>query len=107
LTPTWQTPLNTRQKRDGTTATLSNDGFTYEGATMARQGDKLASALEAEARAHQRLVNIGEELRTVQKARQKPDDDEMLRFDQAYAALLLAAMSVHAAVRSKQLASSD
>ena len=72
---------------------------------MARQGDKLTSALEAEARAHQQLVNIGDELRTVRKARQKPDDDEMLRFHQAYEALLTAAMSVHAAVCSGQAAS--
>jgi hypothetical protein len=32
---------------------------------MARQGSKLVAALEAEARAHQHLVNIGEELKTV------------------------------------------
>jgi hypothetical protein len=47
---------------------------------MARQADRLTSALEAEARAHQWLVNIGDELKTVRKAHQKPDDDEMLRF---------------------------
>jgi len=72
---------------------------------MAKQAHRLTSALQAEARAHQWLVNIGDELKTVRKARQKPDDDEMLRFHQAYEALLQAAMSVHAAVCSGQTAS--
>ena len=64
---------------------------------MARQGARLISALEAEARAHQQLVNIGDELKTVYMAGQKPDDDEMLRLRQAYEALLGAARAVHAA----------
>lgn len=64
---------------------------------MARQEANLISALEAEARAHQQLVNIGDELKTVYMAGQKPDDDEMLRLRQAYEALLGAARAVHAA----------
>jgi hypothetical protein len=64
---------------------------------MAKQGAKLTSALEAEARAHQQLVNIGAELRTVYMAGEKPDDDEMQRLRQAHEALLRAASAVHAA----------
>ena len=71
---------------------------------MARnQGAKLVSALEAEARAHQRLVNIGEELKTVYMAGQLPDDDEMLRLQQAYQAFMEAGRSVRAAVYNKQV----
>jgi cell fate (sporulation/competence/biofilm development) regulator YlbF (YheA/YmcA/DUF963 family) len=69
---------------------------------MARQGSKLVSALEAEARAHQHLVNIGEELKTVYMAGQQPDDDEMLRLHQAYDALLAAARNMYAAVYDEQ-----
>jgi hypothetical protein len=58
---------------------------------MARQGLKLISALEAEGRAHQHLVNIGEELKTVYMAGEQPDEDEMLRLHQAYDELLAAA----------------
>lgn len=50
---------------------------------MARHGSKLAPALEAESRAHQHLVNIGEELKKIYMAGQQPDDDEMLRLHQA------------------------
>ncbi len=64
---------------------------------MARLAAKLISALEAEARAHQQLVNIGDELKTVYMAGQKPDDEEMLRLRMAYEALLGAAGAVHAA----------
>lgn len=64
---------------------------------MARQAAKLIVALEAEARAHQQLVNIGDELRTVYMAGQKPDEDEMRRLRQAYDALLGAAKAVHTA----------
>jgi hypothetical protein len=70
---------------------------------MARQGSKLARALEVEARAHQQLVNIGEELRTVYMAGRQPDDDEMLRLHQAYDALLAAARSMYAAVYGEQV----
>ena len=70
---------------------------------MARQGSKLISALEAEARAHQQLVNIGEELKTVYMARQQPDEDEMLRLHQAYDALLAAARNMYAAVYDEQV----
>lgn len=70
---------------------------------MARPGSKLVSALEAEARAHQQLVNIGEELKTVYMAGQQPDDDEMLRLHQAYDALLAAARSMYAAVYDEQV----
>jgi hypothetical protein len=70
---------------------------------MARPGSKLVSALEAEARAHQHLVNIGEELKTVYMAGQQPDDDEMLRLHQAYDALLAAARSMYAAVYDEQV----
>jgi hypothetical protein len=70
---------------------------------MARSGSKLVSALEAEARAHQHLVNIGEELKTVYMAGQQPDDDEMLRLHQAYDALLAAARSMYAAVYDEQV----
>ena len=70
---------------------------------MARQGSKLVSALEAEARAHQHLVNIGEELKTVYMAGQQPDDDEMLRLHQAYDALLAAARNMYAAVYDEQV----
>ena len=70
---------------------------------MARQGSKLISALEAEARAHQHLVNIGEELKTVYMAGQRPDDDEMLRLHQAYDALLAAARNMYAAVYDEQV----
>ena len=66
---------------------------------MARQGSKLVSALEAEALAHQHLVNIGEELKTGQQ----PDDDEMLRLHQAYDALLAAARNMYAAVYDEQV----
>ena len=69
---------------------------------MARQGSKLVLALEAEARAHQHLVNIGEELKTVYMAGQQPDDDEMLRLHQAYDALLAAARSMYEAVYDEQ-----
>jgi len=69
---------------------------------MPKQGEKLISALEAVARAHQQLVNIGNELRTVQMARQRPDEDEMRRFHQAYYALVEAAMSVHTVVCAEQ-----
>lgn len=71
---------------------------------MARQGAKLVSALEAEGRAHQHLVNIGEELKTVYMAGQQPDDDEMLRLQQAYDALLAAARNMYAAVLDEQVA---
>lgn len=64
---------------------------------MTRQAAKLISALEAEAHAHQQLVNIGHELKTVYMAGQTPDDDEMLRLHQAYECLLGAAQAVHAA----------
>ena len=64
---------------------------------MAKQVAKLMLALEAEARAHQQLVNIGDELKTVYMAGQQPDDDEMLRLHQAYEALLASAKAVHAA----------
>ena len=64
---------------------------------MARQVAKLVSALEAEARANQQLVNIGEELKTVYMAGQEPDEDEMQRLRQAHDALLGAASAVHAA----------
>jgi hypothetical protein len=70
---------------------------------MARLGSKLVSALEAEARAHQQLVNIGEELKTVYMAGQQPDDDEMLRLHQAYDALLAAARNMYAAVYDEQV----
>jgi hypothetical protein len=70
---------------------------------MARQGSKLVAALEAEARAHQHLVNIGEELKTVYVAGQQPDDDEMLRFQQAYEALLAAARNMYAAVYEEKV----
>ena len=70
---------------------------------MARQGSKLVSALEAEARAHQQLVNIGEELKTVYIAGKQPDDDEMLRLHQAYDALLAAARNMYAAVYDEQV----
>jgi hypothetical protein len=70
---------------------------------MARPGSKLVSALEAEAHAHQQLVNIGEELKTVYMAGQQPDDDEMLRLHQAYDALLAAARSMYAAVYEEQV----
>ncbi|HJT12456.1 MAG TPA: hypothetical protein VJ790_07550 [Dongiaceae bacterium] len=69
---------------------------------MARQGSKLVSALEAEARAHQHLVNIGEELKTVYMAGQQPDDDEMLRLHQAYDALLAAARNMYVAAYDEQ-----
>ena len=64
---------------------------------MARQAARLISALEAEARAHQQLVNIGDELKTVYMAGQKPDEDELQRLRQAHDALLGAAKAVHAA----------
>jgi hypothetical protein len=70
---------------------------------MARQGAKLISALEAEGRAHQHLVNIGEELKTVYMAGQKPDEDEMMRLHQAYDALLAAARNMYAAVCDEQV----
>jgi hypothetical protein len=70
---------------------------------MARLGSKLVSALEGEARAHQQLVNIGEELKTVYMAGQQPDDDEMLRLHQAYDALLAAARNMYAAVYDEQV----
>jgi hypothetical protein len=77
-----------------------------EGATMAKRGTKLTLALEAESRAHQQLVNISEELKTVYMAGQEPDDDEMMRLHQAYAALLGAARAVYAAVGGEQAMSS-
>ena len=70
---------------------------------MVRQGAKLVSALEAEGRAHQHLVNIGEELKTVYMAGQQPDDDEMLRLQQAYDALLAAARNMYTAVYDEQV----
>ena len=68
---------------------------------MARRGDKLISALEAEARAHQQLVNIGDELKTVQKARQEPDEDEIFRLNNACEALVQAGRAVEAAVTAE------
>jgi hypothetical protein len=70
---------------------------------MAKQGAKLISALEAETRAHQQLVNIGEEIKTVYMAGQQPDDDEMLRLHQAYEALLAAARAMYEAVYDEQV----
>ena len=70
---------------------------------MAKQGARLVSALEAEARAHQQLVNIVQELKTVFMARQMPDDDEMLRLQEAYRALIQAARSIRAAVYNEQV----
>ena len=55
---------------------------------------KLTLALEIEARAHQQLVNIGDELRTVYSAGETPDDDEILRLRQVYEALMKAADAV-------------
>ena len=72
---------------------------------MAKQGDKLISALEAEARAHQQVVNIGDELRTVQKARQQPDEDEILRLHKACTALVEAGKAVEAAVCAEMMMS--
>jgi hypothetical protein len=70
---------------------------------MAKQGLKLISALEAEGRAHQHLVNIGEELKTVYMAGEQPDEDEMLRLHQAYDELLAAARNMYAAVYDEQV----
>ena len=70
---------------------------------MAKQGARLVSALEAEARAHQQLVNIVQELKTVYMARQMPDEDEMLRLQDAYRALIEAARSIRAAVYNEQV----
>ena len=70
---------------------------------MARQGAKLIAALDAEGRAHQHLVNIGEELKTVYMAGKQPDDDEMLRLHQAYDELLAAARNMYAAVYDEQV----
>ena len=70
---------------------------------MVRQGSKLISALESEARAHQHLVNIGEELKTVYMAGLRPDDDEMLRLHQAHDALLAAARNMYAAVYDERV----
>ena len=83
--------------------TTIKENFAEDGATMARQGSRLAQALETEARAHQQLVNIGEELRTVYTSGQQPDDDEMLRLHQAYDALLAAARNMYAAVYEEQV----
>jgi hypothetical protein len=69
---------------------------------MAKQRAKLTSALEVEARAHQQLVNIGDELRTVYMAGQQPDDDELLRLHQAYGALLRATRAVYEAAYDDQ-----
>jgi len=66
---------------------------------MAKQAAKLIVALEAEARAHQQLVNIVEELRTVYMAGENADADEMHRLGRAYEALLMAAKAVHAAAQ--------
>jgi hypothetical protein len=70
---------------------------------MARQGLKLISALEAEGHAHQHLVNIGEELKTVYMAGEQPHEDEMLRLHQAYDELLAAARNMYAAVYDEQV----
>jgi hypothetical protein len=68
---------------------------------MAKLAAKLISALKAEARAHQQLVNIGAELQTVYMAGQKPDVDEMQRLRQAYEALMGAASAVHRAAHDE------
>ena len=68
---------------------------------MARQGAKLIAALEAEARAHRQIVNIGDELKTVYMAGETPDEDEMQRLRQAYEALLGAARAVHLAAHDE------
>jgi len=68
---------------------------------MTRQAAKLVLALELEARAHQLLVNIGAELRTVYCAGEEPDDEEMLRLRQAYEALLAAANAVMSAAHEE------
>ncbi len=68
---------------------------------MARPAAKLISALETEARAHQQLVNIGDELKTVYMAGQQPDEDEMVRLHQAYEALLGAAKAVRLAAHDE------
>ena len=70
---------------------------------MAKQGAKLISALEAEARAHQQLVNIGEELKTIYMAGHLPDDDEMSRLREAYRAFMEAGRSVRTAVYDEQV----
>ena len=68
---------------------------------MARQGGTLISALEAEVRAHQQLVNIGDELKTVQKARQEPDEDEIFRLHKACEALVQAGRAIEVAVNAE------
>jgi len=73
---------------------------------MARQAAKLMMALETEARAHQGLVNIGDEIKTVYMAGQQPDEDEMLRLRQAHDALVEAAKAVHAAVHAEPIVAS-
>lgn len=68
---------------------------------MTKLAAKLTSALELETRAHQQLVNIGEELKTVIRAGVAPDDDEILRLHRAYDALLAAARAVMAAAQEE------
>jgi cell fate (sporulation/competence/biofilm development) regulator YlbF (YheA/YmcA/DUF963 family) len=85
------------QRPDVAAASTKPLSAPERGATMARQAAKLVSALEAEAHAHQQLVNIGDELKTVYMAGQEPDEDELQRLEQAHDALLGAAKAVHAA----------
>lgn len=66
---------------------------------MTKLAAKLTSALELQTRAHQQLVNIGEELKTVIQAGVAPDDDEVLRLHKAYDALLAAARGMMAAAQ--------
>lgn len=67
---------------------------------MAIDADKLTSALELEARAHQELVNIGEEFKTIHHAKRKPDEDEIRRLRKACQALVDAGKAVDAAIRA-------
>ena len=70
---------------------------------MARQGARLILALEAEARAHRQLVNIGEELKTVYMAREMPDDERCQGCNKAYRDFIDAGRSVRTAVYQEQV----
>ena len=70
---------------------------------MARQGDTLISALDAEVRAHRQLVNVGDELKTVQKVRQEPDEDEIFGLHKGCEALVQAGRAIEAAVNAEPM----
>lgn len=50
---------------------------------MAIDENKLASALDAATKAHQDLVNIGDEFKAIHRAKREPDESDIRRLHEA------------------------